>query len=217
MARAMARDLTISTKTSIEMSKFLRGKTTAKAKAILQRVLEKKQAIPFTRFTNGVGHRAGVGIAAGRFPEKASQEFIKLIKNAEANAQTKGLNTELKIVHLLAHKGSNDYHYGRQSRRKYKRTHLEVVVEEMEEKKVEKKAAKKTPAPKVEKKVEVKKETPKVEDKKEEVKPVEVKKEEKETPKVEKKVEPKEEKPSQSETKKEDFDKLKEITKMSTK
>ena len=133
----------------------------SKAKDILERVLEKKQAIPFTRFTDGVGHRAGAGITAGRFPEKASKEFIKLIKDAEANAQTKGLSTELKIVHLLAHKGSNDYHYGRQRRRKYKRTHLEIVVEEQEEKKADKKKnPQKTTKPKVkEEKDTIKKET----------------------------------------------------------
>ena len=68
MAKAISKDLGISTKVSIEISNFLRGKKTQEAKSILERVLKKKQAIPFKRFTDGVGHRKGANIAAGRFP-----------------------------------------------------------------------------------------------------------------------------------------------------
>ncbi|MCF7871812.1 50S ribosomal protein L22 [Candidatus Woesearchaeota archaeon] len=147
MARALVKDASISTKTSIEMAKFLKGKTTEKAKTILNRVLEKKTAIPFTRFTNGLGHRAGSGIGTGRFPQKATEEFLDLIKSVEANAQAKGLSTNLKIIHLLANKASNQFHYGRQRRRKYKRTHLELVVEEQEETKQDNKKANKKAKP----------------------------------------------------------------------
>ncbi|MCF7866509.1 50S ribosomal protein L22 [Candidatus Woesearchaeota archaeon] len=162
MARAMVKDATISTKTSIEIASFLRGKTTKKALAILNRVLKKTTAIPFKRFTDGVGHRAGVGIGAGRFPQKGSEEFIALIKNVEANAQTKGLSDNLKIIHLVVQRGSNQYHMGRQRRRRYKRTHLEIVVQEMEEVKEEVKKAqskkKESQSKKQETKQEVKKE-----------------------------------------------------------
>ena len=76
MARALFRDLDISTKVSIETANFLRGKSTEEAKKILNRVTKKKQAIPFKRFTDGVGHRAGAGLASGRFPLKASKQFL---------------------------------------------------------------------------------------------------------------------------------------------
>lgn len=163
MAKALIKDAEVSTKASIETANFLRGKTTEKAKTILKRVLEKKQAIPFKRFTDGVGHRAGAGIAAGRYPQKVAKEFMKLIEAAEANAQNQGLSTNLKIIHLLANKASNQFHYGRQSRRKYKRTHLEIVVEEQEEEQKPKKQTKKseakkeTPTKKTEQKPEIKK------------------------------------------------------------
>lgn len=159
MARALSKDLGISTKVSIEIANFLRGKTSEEAKTILGRVLKKKQPIPFKRFTDGVGHRKGTGLAAGRFPEKATEAFITIIKQCEANAQAKGLSNNLRIVHLVAHKGTNMFRHGRQRRRKYKRTHLEIALEEFEpkdkepvkksvkkESKVESKQAKPKPA-----------------------------------------------------------------------
>ena len=179
MAKALVKDAEISAKASQEIASFIRGKTTEKAKSILNRVLEMKQAIPFRKYTDGVGHRAGANIGPGRFPQKAAKEFLKLIEAAEANAQAKGLSTDLKIVSLIANKGSNQFHYGRQSRRKYKRTHLEIVVEELEqkaEKKSTKKAVKKTPAKKAEAKPTPKKAEETKETKKEE-KPVETPKE----------------------------------------
>ena len=184
MARAMVKDAQISTKVSIEIASFLRGKTTKKALQLLNNVLKKKTAIPFKRFTDGVGHRAGAGIGAGRFPQKASQEFIALIKNAEANAQAKGLSENLKIIHLIAHKASNQFHYGRQSRRKYKRTHLEIVVEEQEEVKEEKKTVKKKQTPK---KTETKSETAKQDSQQKKEENKESKTEAKEKPKTEEK------------------------------
>jgi len=137
-ARAVLRDAPISTKVAIEIASFLRGKNTEKAKDILERVLKKEQAIPYKRFTNGVGHRKG-RLGAGRYPQKASQAFLDLIRQAEANASHAGLSTELIIKHLAAHKASTPWHYGRQRRRKMKRTHVEIVVAE-DEKAVKKKA-----------------------------------------------------------------------------
>lgn len=135
MAKAITKDLGISTKVSIEISNFIRGKTTKEAKQILERVLKKKQAIPFKRFTDGVGHRKGANIAAGRYPQIATEAFLAIIKQCEANAQAKGLSDELRIVHLVAQKGTNAFRAGRQRRRRYKRTHLEIVLEELETKK----------------------------------------------------------------------------------
>lgn len=149
IAKGVLKDGAVSTKVSIEMCNFLRGRDTKAAKAILERTLKMEQAIPFKRFTDGVGHRKGKHMASGRYPQKASQAFLDLIKLVENNAQQKGLSEELIIVHLAAHQASTPYHFGRQSRRKMKRTHVELVLKEDTRKpKVAKKVA--------EKKVEVK-------------------------------------------------------------
>lgn len=179
-ASAKSTNLPISTKHGIEIGHFLRFKTTAFAKNYLEDVIALKKAIPFRRHNRDVGHRKGP-MAAGRYPQKAAKEFLKIVKAVEANANAKGLNTSvLKISKLIANKAASPMGGGR-SRTSSKRTHLEIEVVEG---KTKKKAAKKT-----EKKAEVKKEEPKVEKKVEPVKEaakVEKKEAEvKEKPKVE--------------------------------
>ena len=129
MARAIGMSLPISFKQSVEICSFIKNKSANYAKKILQNVAEKKMAVPFRRFTFDLGHKKKIG--PGRYPEKASKEFIRLIDNVEANAQFKGLNTSnLIIAHISAHKGAKTWHYGRKTRRKMKRTNVEIIVEE---------------------------------------------------------------------------------------
>lgn len=158
--RSVGRSLPISVKVSVEICNFLRKRPLQEAKRILERVLEEKQAIPYRKFNKDVGHKPGK-MAAGRYPKKASTEILNVMKNAEANAQMKGFNTNnLQIIHMCAHKGSRPWHHGRQRRQLMKRTHVEVVVAEMavkeKEAKPEVKKEVKEEKP-VEKKVEEKK------------------------------------------------------------
>ncbi len=186
-ARAYGRNLSVSTKTSIEMCSFLRGKTFDRAIRFLDDVLSFKAAVPFRRFTDGVGHRRGK-MAAGRYPQKLSTEVKALLLSAKANADVKGLSDSLVIAHICAHKAATPFHNGRQRRRSMKRTHIELVLEEVapKEKKVESKS---TIGKKPKESSEKEKTSPKSEvEEKVEEKP-------KETPKVEEKVEKKEEKP----------------------
>jgi large subunit ribosomal protein L22 len=135
MARAIGGALPISTKQSIEICNFIRHKSVKQAKKLLQAVVEHKSAIPFRRFKSDIGHKTKLG--PGRFPEKASKEFIKLIKSVEANAQFKGLaESELIITHISAQKASRPWHFARKRGRKMKRTNIEIVVTEKREKKV---------------------------------------------------------------------------------
>ena len=141
MARAVGRDLSISKKQSVEICKWIRYKSTSRAKRILEDAIKMERAIPYTRFNWNVGHRPGMG--PGRYPIKASTEILALIKSAEANAQLKGLNTgNLHIVHINAQKAPTPHHYGRQRGTKMKRTHIEVVLQERAEKKTEEKTKK---------------------------------------------------------------------------
>jgi len=141
MARAMKKDVELSLKVAIEMSNFLKGRSTTEAKTILGRVLDMTQAIPYKKYVDGVGHRKGAGITSGRYPQKGSQIFIELIESAEANAQAKGLSADLKIIHLAPQKSAGAYHYGRLRRRKFKRCHVEIVLVEMEKESKSKKKA----------------------------------------------------------------------------
>ena len=176
-AQAKSLNLPISTKHSVEICNSLRYKRTDYAKQFLEEVIGLNRAVPFKRFNRDMGHKAGM--AAGRFPQKAAQEFLSLVKSVEANAQFKGLNTSnLKITKILANKASVPATGGRH-RSGTKRTNLEVEVKEVMTKDKRSNKDKKS-----EKKVEEKK----VEEKKEELKPevkLEVKDDNKESPQVE--------------------------------
>lgn len=128
-AIANGRNLGISTKTSVEICRFIRGKNTENAKKRLQRVIEKKQAVPYKRYLKEIPHRKGK-IATGRYPLKASKTILDLIKTAEANAQNKGMSSNLIITHISAHKGESQSRYGRKIGKKTKRTHIKIVVQE---------------------------------------------------------------------------------------
>lgn len=134
MAKASGRNLDISPKQSIEICNYLRGRSLKQAKSLLQESMDQKKAIPFTRFTNGLGHKPG--IAAGRFAIKSCTSILKVIKSAEANAKNKGLNvSDLKVIHIAAQRGPKNWHYGRKKRSIMKNTHIEVVLEEIKNKK----------------------------------------------------------------------------------
>ena len=129
MARTVGLALPVSFKQSVEVCRFIKYKNVADAKKMLMEVIEKKRAVPFKRFDFDLSHKKKIG--PGRYPEKTSEELIRLIEDVESNAQFKGLNTSnLIITHISAHKAGKAWHYGRQSRRRMKRTNIELVVEE---------------------------------------------------------------------------------------
>jgi large subunit ribosomal protein L22 len=140
-ARAIARNMSISAKHSIELCRWLRYKTTAQAKRMLEDVITYKLAVPFKRFNRDVGHKPGM--AAGRYPIKASKELMKLIESVEANAQFNGLHTgQLKIVKLIANKAAVPITGGRRNRGT-KRTHIEIEVKELHREEKKRKEVKK--------------------------------------------------------------------------
>lgn len=134
MARALGIALPISMKKTVELCSFIRGKELPKAISLLEGVLDERVAIPFRRYAKGgTGHKPGMG--PGRYPKKACFEVIKLLRQAQANAKNKGLDSANLVVNsILAKKGAQAWHFGRQRRRRMKRTHIEVIVTEAEKK-----------------------------------------------------------------------------------
>ena len=146
-AQAVGRDLSISTKHSVEVCRFIRGRNVQNAKKLLEEVIGMKRAVPYKRFNRDLGHKKGM--AAGRFPVSTCKEILKILESAESNAQFKGFNTSrLRITHVNAQKASRPMHAGRHRGREMKRTHIEIVLKEgaQAEKKEEK--TQKSPAPK---------------------------------------------------------------------
>jgi large subunit ribosomal protein L22 len=137
-AIASGRDMRISPKATREICNYIRNMKLEKAKNVLQEVIELKRPIPYRRYRKKVAHRKGIqGFDAGRFPQKAAGQLLKLLEQVEANAEFKGLYTErLKIIHIAAQRGRVLRNYiprafGRSSPHFNHLTHVEVAVEEI--------------------------------------------------------------------------------------
>lgn len=60
-------------------------------------MLEHKDCVPYRRFTGHVGRTTQAklhGVTQGRFPEKSVRHVLQLLKNLQANAESKGLDVE---------------------------------------------------------------------------------------------------------------------------
>lgn len=76
--RAALRDKSISHKHSREIALAVKGKSIEKAREFLENVMTKKIAVPYRRYNNEVAHRSNIqdGFSSGRFPRKATGEFL---------------------------------------------------------------------------------------------------------------------------------------------
>ncbi|MFT4325893.1 MAG: 50S ribosomal protein L22 [Candidatus Woesearchaeota archaeon] len=155
-ARAVATSIPISKKVGYEIANAVRGKPVAKAIRYLEDVIAMKRAVPYKRYNSDVGHKPG-NIAAGRYPIKAAEYILKLIKSAQSNALDKNLDAEILVIkHISVTHGQGQMHHGRQSRRKMKSSNVDVIVGEDAEfaEKASTKATKTTKKPVAKKTVE---------------------------------------------------------------
>jgi large subunit ribosomal protein L22 len=115
--------------------------TLDQAKEYLNKVMRKKQPVPFRRYNKKLGHRHGVENAfAARYPIKTAKRILQVLEGAEANAEFKGLDPErLKIIHAAAYPGMKIKRYqmrafGRSTPKFQTLAHVELVLEQTEEK-----------------------------------------------------------------------------------
>lgn len=139
--KASGRELRISHKHAREVCKTIKGMRLDKAKRYLEHVIAKKQPVPFRRFIKKLGHRHGMQKAmVGKYPVKAATKILKVLESAEGNAEFKGLDTErLRITHASAYPGIKIKRtipraFGRSTPKNTTLTHVEIVLEEIEEK-----------------------------------------------------------------------------------
>merc|ERR1711936_35464 len=72
-----------------------------RATTYLKNVMSQKEIIPFTRYMGGVGRHAQAkvhGTCQGRWPTKSAEFLLHLLKNAESNAEYKGLDADHLVV-----------------------------------------------------------------------------------------------------------------------
>ena len=135
-AKAFGKNLPISLKDAVNLCRTLKGMRLNNAKDYLEDVINKKKAVPYFRYLNSISHRRGIG--PGRYPVKEAKYILKVIENAEANAENKDLDTDnLYIMHIAAHKGEIYKRYmpramGRSAEIRRDQVHIEVILEERE-------------------------------------------------------------------------------------
>ena len=138
-----------------EAAVALKGMTLTRAKAYLANVLNHKEIIPFRRYRYGISRHAQVKqfhhVTQGAWPVKSTQYLIDLLKNAEANAVVKQLDTDrLKITHIQVNKAPKTHRrtyraHGRITAYKGNPCHIEMILTE-KPKKVQKGKVKPTKA-----------------------------------------------------------------------
>jgi len=111
------KDLGISTKHSIAVCRFIRGKSIEKASSQLQEVVNMKRAIPMK---GEIPHRKGM--ERGRYPVNACKVFIKLLKQLAGNAIVGNMDIDKGKIECKANRASRPYKRG--GSEKFKRTHV---------------------------------------------------------------------------------------------
>ncbi|OMO60474.1 Ribosomal protein L22/L17 [Corchorus capsularis] len=141
--KARGSDLRVHFKNTRETAFAIRKLPLGKAKRYLEDVIAHKQAIPFRRFCGGVGRTAQAknrhSNGQGRWPVKSAKFILDLLKNAESNAEVKGLDVDtLFISHIQVNQAQ------KQRRRTYRAhgrinpymsspCHIELILSEKEE------------------------------------------------------------------------------------
>ncbi|CAI5527449.1 unnamed protein product [Closterium sp. Naga37s-1] len=125
-----------------ETAQAIKHMDLTKAKRFLEDVIAHKQAVPFRRFCGGVGRTAQVKLVhtngQGRWPAKSARFLLDLLKNAESNAEVKGLDVDsLHVSHIQVNRAP------KQRRRTYRAhgrinpymsspSHIELILSEKE-------------------------------------------------------------------------------------
>ncbi|KAH8658856.1 ribosomal protein L22/L17 [Tricladium varicosporioides] len=141
-ARARGAYLRVSFKNTRETAQAINGWKLQRAVAFLENVKEHKEAVPMRRYAGGTGRAAQgkqFGVSRARWPVKSAEFLLGLLKNAEANADTKGLDTgNLIVKHIQVNQAP------KQRRRTYRAhgrinpymsnpCHIELILTEGEE------------------------------------------------------------------------------------
>jgi large subunit ribosomal protein L22 len=139
IAKAKANELNISPKHSIEIATFIRHQRVNDAITYLKDVIGLKKAIPFRRFNRNVAHKRGLPGTwdAGRYPVKASREYIRVLESVKKNAEYIGLDADnLEIIHVLANRGRAQKSFfpramGRATPKVRETVNIEIIVREV--------------------------------------------------------------------------------------
>merc|ERR1711953_1101809 len=100
---AMARGshLRVHYKNTRETAHNIKNMHLRRAQTYLKNVVGKKECVPFRRHTGGIGRCAQAKhwkTTQGRWPKKSAEFLLQMLKNAESNAEFKGLDTDHLVI-----------------------------------------------------------------------------------------------------------------------
>ena len=104
IAKAIGKEIPISPKKSVEVCTALRGMNVEDAKELLEEVIEKRRIIPYRRYRKTISHKKG-GVAGG-YPVRVAKAILKILEDAQSNAEVNELDPEtMRIEVIAAHLG----------------------------------------------------------------------------------------------------------------
>merc|ERR1712001_396517 len=141
-AKARGSNLRVHFKNTRETAQAIKKMPLNRANQYLKNVVAMKEIIPFRRFMGGVGRHAQAkvhGTSQGRWPKKSAEFLLHLLKNAESNAEYKGLDADhLVIDHIQVNRAPKmrrrTYRaHGRINPYMSSPCHIEIVLVEKEQ------------------------------------------------------------------------------------
>ncbi|XP_017657074.1 60S ribosomal protein L17-like [Nannospalax galili] len=135
-------NLCVHFKNTCETAQAIKVMHIQKATKYLKDVTLKKLYVPFRRYNGGVGRCAQAkqwGWTQGRWPKKNAEFLVHVLKNAESNAELKGLDVDaLVIEHIEVNKLPKMHHrtyraHGQINPYMSSPCHIEMILTEKEQ------------------------------------------------------------------------------------
>jgi large subunit ribosomal protein L22 len=137
VARARGVEVPISPKKTYEVLNAIRGLPLDRARTVLEDAAALRRAIPFRRYNQETAHHIGVG--PGRYATKVVKNILKVLENAEENAEYEGMDTDRLYVKIAAsargriRRASMPRAHGRATQWNEQTTNIEIVLAERKE------------------------------------------------------------------------------------
>ena len=135
-AKAYGYELHCSKKDSMNLAYAIKGMKVEDGKKLLQEIADMKKPLPAVFHNKKRSHQKGIG--PGSYPKKAAKYMLKILENAENNAEYKGFDPEnMRIAHISSYggrivKGVMPRAQGRATDKNTKTTNIEIILEEVE-------------------------------------------------------------------------------------
>lgn len=137
IAKAIGKELLVSPKKSVEVCRAIRGMNVEDAKELLEEVIDRKRIVPYRRYRKTIAHKKG-GLVGG-YPVRVAKAILKVLQDAQANAEMNELDPEaMRIEVIAAHRGQKTEGFksrarGRSTKWDKETVSIEVVLRSEEE------------------------------------------------------------------------------------